>query len=556
MRHGRLITTLLAALAVMAIAPAWAAAAPGSFTDGPADFLNGTRDANAALAGSGSVQLNGTLTPQTFGAGPGVPAGMTATPWIATGAATVSATGVLTADAALVSANQANGSGQVVEFNATFTGVAGVPAAHQSLGFAGSLNDGPWAVFTTGDGVGGELAVSTRDAAGVVTGPTAIPGLNPASGPHAYRIEWSAHAVRYLVDGVVVATHAVSIASAMPFVVSDFDLGGGSMTASSFGRTVFTGPGTFTSVVHNVADARARWSVLTPTVGTTSESAVAFKTRSGNTPTPDATWSNLADVGNGGAITSPPGQYIQYQAVLSSTATNVTPSLDQVRVDYDVDTTAPTTSINDVQVSGTTATVSFSSSATDVGHFDCSVDGGTLATCTSPKDFTGLASGPHSVSVQAVDTVGNVGAPDAKVFNIADPVVSGGSGAATTTTTTQQPSAGSSATDKTKPKVSVVARSLKVSKTGTVSFRVGCPKTETSCKIQLQLKNGKKVAAKKTVTVKGGKTVTVTLQLTKATRLALSKHSTLKVSTVVNASDAAGNRKTTTKQLTLRRAAG
>ena len=114
--------------------------------------------------------------------------------------------------------------------------------------------------------------------------------------------------------------------------------------------------------------------------------------------------------------------------------------------------------------------------------------------------------------------------------------------------------AGSAAasTDRTAPKVSVVAGSSRVSKTGTVSFRVGCPKAETSCKVTVQLKRGSSAVARKTVTVKGGKTVTVALQLTKAARRQLTTHSTLKVSTVVTASDAAGNRTTTTRSLTLR----
>jgi hypothetical protein len=52
--------------------------------------------------------------------------------------------------------------------------------------------------------------------------------------------------------------------------------------------------------------------------------------------------------------------------------------------------------------------------------------------------------------------------------------------------------------------------------------------------------------------VKGGKTVTVTLQLNKATRQQLTKRGSLKVSSVVAATDAAGNHKTTTKRMTLR----
>ena len=89
-----------------------------------------------------------------------------------------------------------------------------------------------------------------------------------------------------------------------------------------------------------------------------------------------------------------------------------------------------------------------------------------------------------------------------------------------------------------------------------MSFTVGCPATEQSCKITLKLKNGKKIAASKTVNVKGGKSKTVTLTLDTATRKLLAKRHTLKVSTVVTAVDAAGNKRTTTKQATLRRAAG
>ena len=71
----------------------------------------------------------------------------------------------------------------------------------------------------------------------------------------------------------------------------------------------------------------------------------------------------------------------------------------------------------------------------------------------------------------------------------------------------------------------------------------------------MRLKNGKKTAASKTVNVTGGKSKTVTLTLDKATKKLLAKRHTLKVSTVVIAVDAAGNKRTTTKQATLRRAA-
>ena len=85
---------------------------------------------------------------------------------------------------------------------------------------------------------------------------------------------------------------------------------------------------------------------------------------------------------------------------------------------FTVDTTAPTTSIGDVQVSGPTATVSFSSPASDVARFECRVDGDAYATCTSPKQFTALAEGAHTAYVRAVDNDGNIGAADSKTFTV------------------------------------------------------------------------------------------------------------------------------------------
>ena len=71
--------------------------------------------------------------------------------------------------------------------------------------------------------------------------------------------------------------------------------------------------------------------------------------------------------------------------------------------------------------------------------------------------------------------------------------------------------------------VSVVAKSLRVSKRGAVSFWVYCPKAAKRCKVVLRLKRAKKTVASKTLTVKAGKTKTVTLALDKATRKVLSE---------------------------------
>jgi hypothetical protein len=59
----------------------------------------------------------------------------------------------------------------------------------------------------------------------------------------------------------------------------------------------------------------------------------------------------------------------------------------------------------------TSMTFTFSGSDTGVGldGFECSIDGGTFATCTSPAQFDNLVSGIHTLDVRAVDIVGNQG---------------------------------------------------------------------------------------------------------------------------------------------------
>ena len=59
---------------------------------------------------------------------------------------------------------------------------------------------------------------------------------------------------------------------------------------------------------------------------------------------------------------------------------------------------------------GTRAVFEFSSTATDIARYECSVDGAAYATCTSPRDLSSLAPGGHTFAVRGVDTSGNVGA--------------------------------------------------------------------------------------------------------------------------------------------------
>ena len=77
---------------------------------------------------------------------------------------------------------------------------------------------------------------------------------------------------------------------------------------------------------------------------------------------------------------------------------------------WSVDTTPPGSIIADkppATTQATTASFAFASGEQGV-TFECSLDSAAFAACTSPKVYTGLAVGPHTFRVRAIDGAGNV----------------------------------------------------------------------------------------------------------------------------------------------------
>ena len=82
---------------------------------------------------------------------------------------------------------------------------------------------------------------------------------------------------------------------------------------------------------------------------------------------------------------------------------------------FSVDTVAPSTSLGVAPPSATASTdASFSLSSSEAGSsFECRLDGGDWAACSSPKAYSGLGAGAHTFQVRAIDAAGNADATPA-----------------------------------------------------------------------------------------------------------------------------------------------
>jgi hypothetical protein len=85
---------------------------------------------------------------------------------------------------------------------------------------------------------------------------------------------------------------------------------------------------------------------------------------------------------------------------------------------WTIDTVAPGTAIHfgpSNPSNSTEAAFSFTGDGTGsaVAGFECKLDAGEFGACTSPKTYSGLGSGSHTVEVRAIDAAGNVDASPA-----------------------------------------------------------------------------------------------------------------------------------------------
>ena len=284
----------------------------GAGSPGTTTYVAATADGEVTLAPAAGSDFNGGS----------LPAGFASSILAAGGEVTVSG-GSLRVDGAWARTTGTFAPGRTLEFIATFTSTA-----NQSVGLGNTLNESPWAMFSTR--AGGALRVSTR------SGTTPIElslGTTYLGAPHTYRIVWTASSVVYSVDGAVVATQNTAIGTSMRGVVRDNTPGGTAVLVNWMRLSPYAPTGTFTSRVidggSSVLWDSASWNANVP-AGTTA----TVRYRTGNSINPNTSWSAYATLGSSGAPINVRSRYIQYQVVMTTGSPTLSPSFNDITMRY------------------------------------------------------------------------------------------------------------------------------------------------------------------------------------------------------------------------------
>jgi N,N-dimethylformamidase beta subunit-like, C-terminal/Domain of unknown function (DUF4082)/Bacterial Ig-like domain/Bacterial Ig domain/Purple acid Phosphatase, N-terminal domain len=371
-----------------AVAPRTFTTPEQSFTDTTvADFTAGSLDANTRIwqTGDGELILRPTEGDE-FSGGPGLPTGWASCPWTTPETCAPGTGGTVSGGSLRVNGSYARtvatyGSGRSLEFVASFGA-----QTFQHAGFGIDLNKSAnWAIFSVQSN--GTLAARTNN-----NGAATVTQLSSAllGSPHLYRIEWGATDVRYYVDGSLVATHTASFgATQMRPIASDLNAALPELSVDWLRMSAYPGSATFNSRVFDAGSgASADWRALSWNASTPSGTEVALSVRTGDTATPDESWTAFSPIAVSGGDIPGSSRYLQYRAQLTTTNPAETPTLSNVSIAYSSGVVTPQTTIDSGpsgETNDSTPTFTFHSSAAG-SAFTCSIDTGTpnFVPCSGP----------------------------------------------------------------------------------------------------------------------------------------------------------------------------
>ena len=162
------------------------------------------------------------------------------------------------------------------------------------------------------------------------------------------------------------------------------------------------------------------------TSGPAKDSTIGTNTTSfGFSSEPGATFQCKLDAGAFAACTSPTsvGPMGEGTHTFSVRATDSSGNVESPPASrpFRVDTTAPPVSITSGPANGSTIatnTTAFGFSSESGASFQCKLDAGAFAACTSPKSVGPMGDGSHTFSVRATDAAGHVSTPASRTFHV------------------------------------------------------------------------------------------------------------------------------------------
>ncbi|HEX5150554.1 MAG TPA: N,N-dimethylformamidase beta subunit family domain-containing protein, partial [Parafilimonas sp.] len=352
-----------------------------------ADFNLGSTGTNTMVTNQGVILKP--VTNEDFN-GTSIPSSFAFETWGTGGTATVN-NGVAVIDGSHLSSNASFSPGTFIEFAATFTA-----GNFQNVGLStGSGFNEPW--VTIGRGGEGDNNLYARASPG---GQRDLLGANLLGTQHIYKILWNVNnTFSFYVDGNLISTPGVTITASTPLVIqlSDFDAGGANLTVDWIRVSPYVASGIYTSRIFNQGSS-ANWGAVTWTASIPSGTSLGIEVRTGNSPSPDLSWTSFTSVANGGNAGAN-SQYIQYRANLATTNNTATPVLQNINIECDAGTDETPPVITNIEVEpssdGESAVITWNTDESSDGAIDYGTSEGSLN--QHKEDATPTTS--HSITI-------------------------------------------------------------------------------------------------------------------------------------------------------------
>jgi len=278
-------------------------------------YVASNGDGEVVLAPSLATEFTGTTVPSTWVAQANV-----------TGGRATVANGLVTLSGEYLRTSTAYASGKSLEVLATM-------GPNQLIGWYTTSNANARIQFAVNSS--NQLIASENDGS---TGTVSSTVSNSwVATPHKFRIEWNSTTVAFYLDDVQVWTHSfTSNFSNMRAFLSDAATTDTALSVDWARVGPYAAAGTFTSRVID-ASAPVSWSGLSWDGSVPTGTTLVVKVRTGNTATPDATWSAFVTIPASGGSVGATARYLQYQLTLTSSGTRyVTPSMRSVTAAFSV----------------------------------------------------------------------------------------------------------------------------------------------------------------------------------------------------------------------------